>query len=760
MKKYIKLLSLILAICLLATVFTACKKKDAGDDADGIWGSQYEKADDYDTSIYEVGGYVDTLDTNENLAENEHYVLGWNAENESVTLVTKKDGKKWGTNPNDYYELNNEQKVHEMINSPLTVQFALKSKPTDINVGGSIATLGRIGSTEIDNGVSVTYYFDEYYFSVTVDYYLEGDSVKVKIDPKKIVEAGENQIVAIGVTPFMCSVKNTENGSRDSYLVIPSGSGALMYADQRASGAIRSISASVYGDDAAIDQYQNPDNNTAMSMPFFGAKEGNSATVGIIESGSEFATIKADAGESKYGVSEVYAYVDVRGHDIAYLQGIWRNKYTKEINDVEPIVIGYYALSGEDASYYGIAKRYRDYLVEKENLKVTGSNKLLNATILGSYLKDELFLGFPYKKAEALTTYSQATTILSELKDITTGSLSATMLGFGEGGVNATKLAGGYKLTGITGKKEDLTSFVNFASDNGIDAYFNFDVINFSKSGAGFSTTGDAAINNTGINIKVRQFMISTRNRIEEAEGGRIGALVARKELKRAVLTAADTAAKYDISNIAFNTLGSISYADYNDDDAYTSRKNMTSDVKEYISEVQAKNNKVLVDSPFSYAATQADVLTGCPINSNNDRAFDVDVPLYQIVFQGFKENYIQPINYAADRRIAFLKAIESGSGISFILMNNYDIELRKQYDNIFGSSLYSDNKGYIKEYLAEGGDFLESVASAKIKSHTILAENVTKTEFDNGKVVYVNFSTKSATVEGVTVPAQDFIVK
>ena len=28
MKKYIKLLSLILAICVLATMFTACKKKD------------------------------------------------------------------------------------------------------------------------------------------------------------------------------------------------------------------------------------------------------------------------------------------------------------------------------------------------------------------------------------------------------------------------------------------------------------------------------------------------------------------------------------------------------------------------------------------------------------------------------------------------------------------------------------------------------------------------------------------------------------
>lgn len=758
MKKYIKFLSLILAICLLATAFTGCKKKDE-DQADGVWGSQFEKADEYDTSIYEVGGVVDELATNEKIAENDYYTLGWNNEQSSVVLVSKKDGKKWGTNPNDYYELNETQKVHELINSPLTVQFALNSKPTDINVGGSVSTLGRIGAKEIDNGVSVTYYFDEYYFSITVDYYLEGDSVKVKVDPKKIVEASENQIVSIGITPFMCSVKNTESGSKDSYLVIPSGSGALMYADQRSSGVIRSISAPVYGEDWAIDKYQDADNNSSISMPFFGAKEGNSATVGIIESGAEFATIKADAGESKYGVSEAYAYIDVRGHDVAYLQGIWRNKYTEEINDVEPIVIGYYALQGDDANYYGIAKRYQKYLVEKEGLSVTGSNKLLNATILGSYLKDELFLGFPYKKAEALTTYAQATTILSELKDVTGGSLSATMFGFGEGGVNASKLAGGFKLTGVTGNKNELGEFVKFASDNGIEAYFNFDVVNFSKSGAGFSKNGDAAINNTGINVKVRQFMISTRNRIEESDGGRIGALIARKELKNAVIKAAETAAKYDISNIAFNTLGSISYADYNDDHAHTSRKNMPSDVKEYIAEVQSKNNKVLVDSAFSYAAVESDVLTGCPINSNNDRAFDVDVPLYQIVFQGYKENYIQPINYAADRRVAFLKAIESGSGISFILMNNYDIELRKQYDNIFASSLYSDNKGYIKEYLDEGGAFLQSVASAKIKNHTTLAENVTKTEFDNGKTVYVNFTDKTAVVENVTIPALDFKV-
>ncbi len=759
MKKHIKLISLMLAICLLATVFVGCKEEEE-EEQEG-WQSQFDVDLNYDETKYNIDLVPEKLDTNDAIAENDYYKLGWNAENENVTLVTKKDGRVWGTNPNNYYTLQDEQAAHEMVNSPLTIRYIADSTVTDINAGGAILSgTCKVESKLIDNGVSVTYYFDDYFFIITVDYYLDGDSVKVSLDPKKIVEAGSTQIVSIGIAPFMCSAKNTPNGSKDSYLVIPSGSGALMYADQRSSGLPRSISATVYGEDVSIDKYQDYDKNTAISMPFFGAKDGNSATLAIIESGAEAATINATAGESKFGVSEAYAFVDVRGQDIVYLQGIWRQKYTKEINQTDPIVIGYYALSGEDATYYGMAKRYQQYLVEKEGLTVTGKNKLVNATLIGGYLKDELALGFPYKKAESLTTYNQAQTILTDLKAMTGGSLSARMFGYGEGGVNASKLAGGFTLTGVTGNQNDLSNFIKFASKNGIEAYFDFDVIYFSKSANGFTKGKNAAINNSGIAVKTRQFLLSTGNRIEAADGGIIGSLTARKDLGRAVNSVTSTTAKYGISNISFSTLGSVAYSDYQDNNAYSSRKNMAKDVSSYIETVKAKNNKVLVDNPFSYAAVSADVLTGCPINSNNDRAFDIDVPLYQIVFQGFKENYVQPINYASNRRAAFLKAIESGSGLSFILMNDYDIELRKQDANIFASSVYSDNKGYIKAYLDEGAEFLTSVASAKIKNHTLLADNVSKTEFDNGKVVYVNFTDKEVTVEEVVIPAQDFVVK
>lgn len=151
--------------------------------------------------------------------------------------------------------------------------------------------------------------------------------------------------------------------------------------------------------------------------------------------------------------------------------------------------------------------------------------------------------------------------------------------------------------------------------------------------------------------------------------------------------------------------------------------------------------------------------MTGCPISSNQDRSIDVDVPLYQIVFQGYKENYVTPINYVANRRTGFLKAIETGSGLSFILMNNYDIELRKQYDDLFGASLYSDNKSAIAEYIEEGGDFLKSVASAEITNHQIIAENVTRTDFSNGKAVYVNTSDTAVTTDIGSIAAMSFKV-
>lgn len=87
------------------------------------------------------------------------------------------------------------------------------------------------------------------------------------------------------------------------------------------------------------------------------------------------------------------------------------------------------------------------------------------------------------------------------------------MYAYGKGGINGTKLAGGYSLTGVAGSKKQLKSFVEYVNSNSIKTYFDFNTVLFAKSTAGYKTNWDSAINLNGAQATVRQFNISTRGR-------------------------------------------------------------------------------------------------------------------------------------------------------------------------------------------------------------------------------------------------------
>ena len=178
------------------------------------------------------------------------------------------------------------------------------------------------------------------------------------------------------------------------------------------------------------------------------------------------------------------------------------------------------------------------------------------------------------------------------------------------------------------------------------------------------------------------------------------------------------------------------------------------------MSEVRSNSKSVLADGAYAYAAAAADVITECPTISNQDFSIDRDVPLYQIVFQGTKANSVYSINLALDSQTQFLKAMETGSGLAFTLVANYNNELRKQYMRGLNRSLYSDNKDMISSYVAQSKDYLTKVAGATIKKHVLLNDDVVKTVFSNGVTVIVNYGDKDYNSELGTVKALSFITK
>ena len=805
MKHLIKIIALISALCLMLGMLSGCSKVEV-----------------------ELKNYSDVVDVNnvENLAngvvaESDYFKMVWNQTSTgsdgmeypraAIEFVSKKDGTVWSTIPKEYYDSTDASMIFDngLINSSLVVTVRSGEQTFSYNAYEKAISLGRFSSVKCadKNGITVTYYFDDIGVVVSVDYYLEDDGFKVSVDPKNInsyvledsgidmsvhgasLTGPIQKVISVTPAPFICSAQNTPANSKDSYFVVPSGSGALMYLDKRSDGAARvygdfetkpeTTEGLVYGEDLAVDKYTSPSNETPITMPFYGVKKGNTALCAIIESSAEACKITARAGDPSIGVSALdtnpsngYSYIattfNVLGFNNVYNLGTWRlqyNEYTDQ--NMAPLVIGYYPLSGEQANYTGMAKRYQKYLVDKENLKKTQDNSLLNVKLYGSFVKDELFVGIPYEDEVPLTTYKEATEILGELKKISGGSLTATMQGFGEGGINANKLLGGYTLTGAAGSKADLTEFVEYTKANGIKTFFNFDTITLYESTKGYSINNDVALNINGVPSPVYIFLNSTRERYKQNKGGKVGAAISRENLDDVANDAVALADKLGITGIAFDTLGNTCYSDYtvveeNGKYVYRNpwRSEMGNDVKAITADVQENSKTVMMDGAFAYAAVAADVITNIPTASNKNNAFDLEVPLYQIVFQGYRANSVGAINIATNKRTQFLKAIETGSGLSFELINNYYQEFSKEVMRGLHASLFADNVKLIEEYVNESKAFLTSVAGATIVNHQYMTKDVVKTEFDNGVIVYVNYGDTDYASDIGTVKAQGFLNK
>lgn len=748
LKKYI---ALICALCLIFGSLSGCGPSEAEN-----------------TEEYDAGKEMVNLDSGV-VAENDYFSLEWNSERAAVIVTSKKDGSVWASTPVDYLNSTTIENLSdsETMNSLLMVTCRNGEQTMTHYSATESVVNGRFSSEKIDNGIRVTFYFDEIQVIAGLDMYLEGDAFKTKIDPNAIKFYGSDVVISVTPAQFMCSVKNTPAGDKNSYIAIPSGSGALLYTDLRSDKAVRSYSSEFFGQDKSVDEYERVDVETPLNMPFFGIKNGNTALCAIVESGAESSGIETKTGDAGTGYSYISAYYNTMGYDKVFGPNKHRYQYnTANETNLEPFVIAYYSLSGDNANYTGFAKKYRKYLEKKGELKKSQDNSLLNVTLIGGFKEDDLFLGIPITKDVALTSYSDAQKILTELNSLSGGSLVANMFAYGEGGISGYKVNGGNTLTGAVGSKKDLANFLNFTNEKNIKTFFNFDSVTFAEKSKGYNLNKSSALNVIDISAVVNQYNYSDDTKLTKKNGGVNKVMVARSLLEKSTSESVKIADKYGITGVAYNTLGNYCYSDYNKKDDYSKyypvKSKMGSDVSKIINNIKTENSKsVLIDGAFSYAAAAADIITNCPTTSERKLAFDKDVPLYQIVFQGTKANSVSAINMATNQRAQFLKAIETGSGLSFTLMANYNNELRKRYERGLNTSVYSDNKEKIEGFVNEAKDFLNSVAGSAIKSHEYIAEDVTVTTFENGSKVVVNHGDKNFNNETYgTVKAQSFVTK
>lgn len=733
MKKYInKIFALVISLTVVLSM-TGCADKQVAT-----------------VKPYDSDADINMLDTGL-VCENDNYTLSWDSDVNCVILTSKSTGEAWSSIPYDYYSAGSfSGKAGVAMQSPLDITYYTKGVNQIKKITGYMGAVrkGRVASEKAQNGVKVTYYFDELEISVPVYYTLNKDSVSVSVIPSEI-EEHNNKVCEISLSPYFCSAAN----STENYLFVPSGSGALMYTDAR--GDARLYEESVYDADLAQQVYNKFENRQTVRMSAFGAAGNNTGMLGIITDGAESASILAESGNENVGYSNVYAKFLLRSYNISQVEYTGNEKvknfwaFADKISPAEKYTVTYYPLGKDNANYSAMADIYREYLTDKYGMTEKSTDSLLNLEIIGGAYVKKFILGVPYYSVEKATSIKEAESIIKELSN-NTSSMNVRLLGFGQSGVNAGKVAGGYKIAFAVGNKSQLNSLNDFCKEKEIDLFFDYDLLSYNDGGNGFSKTKDCIRTVNGYKANQNIFSISLRN-IDETKPQYY--ILNRK----GVSDAADKLSKKALlDGVSLSNIGSAVYSDFSEYQYYNCN-GMINTVVDISKLLKESGKTVSFDAANDYAAAVADNISNAPVVSSKDNALDVDIPFYQMVFKGSVSLSNTAINYGIDKQKQFLKAVESGVGITYSLTGEHNDALMETQLSCFVDSLYDDNKDSIIENLNSYSKLFEKIKDSKISEHVIINENVRKTVFENGVTVFVNYGNEDFTYDNSVVDKCSF---
>lgn len=715
-------------LLLLSVILSACEKGNT-------YVLTYEKTE---SSNIPNSGIV---------SENTDYRLEWSAEKQCLLMTNKTSGYVWSTVPYEFFcQEDTEGYAKVMMESALRLDYIEPETnlvKTEKSYTGVVLN-GNLTCQKIDGGLELVYDFSELEISVPVQYILREDSLEVRIVVERIKE-NKNRVCQIALVPFFSSLKNSVY---DGYLFIPSGCGGLMYVDA-GERSVRSFSGEVYGADPTIGIRVQPENESAVRLPVFGTKSGSQALLGIIEQGAENAVIEAQAGDEEIGYSSVGAVFRLRGYTYNMSKS---QKYFDEIITTDYVSVGYYPLEDSQANYTGMAKQYRTYLENQKQFCTEQKQQSLYLEFLGGALTKEFFLGLPYVAVSSSTTFAQAQTMLEELMSILPVQPIVNFLGVGDAGLDVKRICGGYTFNNSLGGVKGFRQLQAYCQQRGIPLLCDYNLLSFQKASNGYTMYGDAAKCVNGLLSYQYSFSLVDGKRNEKPDS----AFLSRSELSSASQKLLKLAAKEQLDGVSLNTLGRIAYSDYRSPE-YNAKSGMAADVRNIMDGFRQQGQTLLVKDANVYAASMADYISDIPIISGKYDAIDQEVPFYAMVFKGNVPLFVPPINLSANPRTAFLKAVETGSGLSFSLAYTNAEEYAEDTHAEIYCSQYNGVKETIRTMMLEAQNLYTLTADAKITEHRQIADGVYCTHFDNGTMVYVNYSSIEYSLDDISIPPLGF---
>ena len=591
---------------------------------------------------------------------------------------------------------------------------------------------------------------DKPIFNASIIYRLDGDDLVVEVPFDSLEYKKDYPIYTLTPLPYFGAGGKSDEG----YLFVPEGGGSLINFNNGKTSQ-STYYANVYGWDMCLSR-DAVVHNTRAYYGVYGVANGDDSFICILEDGRTYAAIQADIAGKNHSynfVNAIYSISQREQYDVGDIANSDIYKYVDKLPQ-ESIVQRYSFISSGD--YVDMAKDYGDYLKNKygDYLKLnTDSNAPVNIEVVGAVDKIKQIMGVPVSRPLRLTTFKDASSMISTLYEEGLKNMSVKMLGWCNGGVKQQILKS-IKINSTLGSKKDLRNLCETANSLGINLYLN-GITQYALDSNlldGFFSYTDAA---KLISKERAQLMEYSRTTYSE-----------RDDLDPYYLLHTEVAANMSDNLVKYAQGLNVGAAFENDG------RDVSSDFykkKPYSREAVSKlhenrfkgldSTKVMINMGNDYAIPYVDFVTNMDLRGSEYTILDECVPFYQLAIHGYIDYTGRPLNICGNAEDALLYSAEYGAGLSFSIMKESAFALQKTlYTEYYGSNFDSCHQYIVDTYNRYNSE-LGHTFCQEMTDHENLTETVSCTEYEDGTKVYVNYGYEEYTDGSVAVPARDYKV-
>lgn len=606
---------------------------------------------------------------------------------------------------------------------------------------------------------------DQVLFTIPIDYQLKEDRLVAGINMALVEESELGQLAVIRFLNYFGAGNSTEEG----YLLVPNGSGALI---EYNNGKVNQESyyQQVYGIDPVVQSGVSSQVTTPVTMPIYGAKTEDTAIFARITEGDAVASVIADISGKVNDYNHVGPLFTVRDYEKLSMFGttgldadlpVLEEEYYQGVMEVQ-----FCFLSGEEASYSGMAKKYREWLIEEGSLTALQEEEIVPfyLDILGAFEKKEYVMGIPYFSTYAMTTFSEAYEIAQKLQEQGTGEIKMRYTGwFNDGYFH--DVARNIDTIGKIGGTSGLESLSEKMKSMGGELYPDVAFQQVAMTSDGYNPTFESSRYIAGVSVQVAPFNQATYRMYSQYEE-EVQNIVSAKALVRHVDGFIDDYLKLSVDGLALRDLGSIIASDKKKKDPINREWAKAITIAQ-IEKLSGMEKDMMFSGGNEYSWTYASDLIDVALGANPFYIIDHEVPFLQMVIHGYMDYASSPANvksgYEYDHEV--LRLLEYGSAPRFLMTYEDSSKLKMTSMSRFYSTHYETWLEEAQEMYNEVAPILSQVRNIHIAEHLILEQDVHLTRYDNGLEIYVNYKGEEAMVtneenEEIHIPAMGYVVK